>query len=112
GVAGLRPSVGRVPGKGLAPISKTRDAAGPIGLSIRDCATLDAVLTGDANELAPVDLRGIRIGVPRERFWEDLHPDVRAAADRALQALTDAGVQLVDVALPGLSQANDEAGFP
>lgn len=112
GVAGLRPTVGRVPGKGLAPISTTRDTAGPMALSIRDCATLDAVLTGDTSELRPLDLRGVRIGVPRERFWEDLHPDVRAATDRALQALTDAGVQLVDVALPGLSQANDEAGFP
>lgn len=112
GVAGFRPTVGRVPGAGIAPISKTRDTAGPLALSIRDCATLDAVLSGGATNLAALDLRGVRIGVPRERFWEDLHPDVRACSAAALQSLKDAGVELVDVALPGLSQANDAAGFP
>lgn len=112
GVSGFRPTVGRVPGQGIAPISKTRDTAGPLALSIRDCATLDTVLTGEPGELGQVDLRSVRIGVPRERFWEDLQPEVRAHADRALQALADAGVELVEVSLPGVSQANDEAGFP
>jgi len=112
GVAGLRPTVGRVPGSGLAPISTTRDTAGPLALSIRDCAVMDAVMTGEGGELEPSDLRGVRIGVPRERFWEDLQPKVQALAEGALKALTHAGVELVEVALPGLSQANDEAGFP
>ena len=112
GVAGLRPTVGRVPGEGLAPISSTRDTAGPLALNIRDCATLDAVLTGTDPGLVPTPLRGLRLGVPRERFWDDLQPAVRACADQALQALAEAGVELVDVALPGLSEANDAAGFP
>lgn len=112
GVAGFRPSVGRVPGTGIVPISKTRDTVGPLALSIRDCATLDSVLSGGEVNLAAVDLRGVRIGVPRERFWEDLQPEVRACSDAALQLLKDAGVELVDVALPGISQANDAAGFP
>ncbi len=112
GVAGLRPTVGRVSAKGVAPISRTRDTPGPIALSIRDCATLDAVLAGERSELEQVGLQGVRVGVPGERFWEDLSPAVRALSEQALQALRDAGVQLVEVALPGLSQANDEAGFP
>lgn len=112
GVAGLRPTVGRVPARGIAPISRTRDTAGPLALSLRDCAIADSVLTGEPAGLAEVSLRGLRLGVPRERFWQDLQPEVRASAEQALQQLRDAGVQLVEVALPGLSAANDAAGFP
>jgi Asp-tRNA(Asn)/Glu-tRNA(Gln) amidotransferase A subunit family amidase len=70
------------------------------------------VLAGEPGGLSPVDLKGVRIGVPRERFWEDLSPEVRACSEQALQVLTRAGVQLVEVSFPGLLQANDEAGFP
>lgn len=112
GVTGLRPTVGRVPGTGIAPISTTRDTAGPLARCIADCALLDTVLTGDATPLAARSLRGLRLGVPQEPFWSNLEPGVRSVAQAALDALQREGVQLVDVALPGLLEANGAASFP
>ncbi len=112
GVVGLRPSVGRVPGEGIAPISTTRDTGGPLARSVADCALLDAVLTGDTTPWAAASLVGVRIGVPRSPFWDDLDPGVRDVAEQALQALQRAGADLVELALPGVAETAMEAGFP
>lgn len=112
GAVGLRPTVGRVPGEGIAPISATRDTGGPIARSVRDCALLDSVLTGDLTPLAVAQLEGVRIGVPRRPFWDDLDPGVREVADRALEAMRRAGAELVEMDLPGVLEASSEAGFP
>jgi indoleacetamide hydrolase len=112
GVAGLRPTVGRVSGRGIAPISSTRDTGGPLARTIRDCALLDAVLTGNSAPLGIVRLEGLRLGVPRSPFWADLEPDVRNVAESALTALRRAGAQLVEMELPGVAEASVEAGFP
>jgi mandelamide amidase len=112
GVVGLRPTVGRVPGQGIAPISSTRDTAGPIARSVADCALLDRVLADGGEPLAPVALAGLRLGLARSPFWETLEPGVQAVADAALERLRAAGVQLVEVALPGLAELNGATGFP
>ncbi|VTU13805.1 Mandelamide hydrolase [Variovorax sp. SRS16] len=112
GVAGLRPTVGRVPGRGIAPIASTRDTAGPIARSVADLALLDAVLTGDATPVPDASLAGLRLGIPRERFWGELDAPVAAVMDDALQRLRAAGAVLVEVALPGLDALNDATGFP
>lgn len=115
GVVGLRPTVGRVPGQGIAPISATRDTAGPIARSVADCALLDRVLTGtdaeDAPEAVP-SLAGVRLGLVREPFWGELEDGVRQVADAALERLRAAGVEIVEVALPGVSELNGATGFP
>jgi len=112
GVAGLRPSVGRAPGEGIAPVSTTRDTAGPLARSIRDCALIDAALTGDTTPLSIVRLHGVRLGVPRSPFWDDLDAGVRQVCDEALIALRKAGAVLVEMTLPGIAEASAEAGFP
>ncbi|UCE32583.1 MAG: indoleacetamide hydrolase [Burkholderiales bacterium] len=112
GIAGLRPTVGRVSADGIAPISATRDTAGPMARSVADLVLLDEVLAGDRSPLPDVTLRGLRLGLPEQGFWEDLDPGVRGAADAALEALRAAGVALVPVSLDGVQQANGEAGFP
>lgn len=111
GVAGLRPTVGRVSAVGIAPISATRDTAGPLARSVADLALLDGVLSGDTSPLPPVALRGLKLGVPQDPFWDDLDPGVRGTADSALAALRDAGVQCVPVALPGIMQLDGEVSF-
>jgi Asp-tRNA(Asn)/Glu-tRNA(Gln) amidotransferase A subunit family amidase len=112
GVVGLRPTVGRVPGAGIAPISATRDTGGPLARSVRDCALLDAVLSGDSSPLPAISLRGLRLGVPLDPCWDDLDDGVRACAEAALAALRAAGAELVEMALPGVAEASAEAGFP
>lgn len=112
GVCGLRPSAGRIPGDGIAPISATRDTAGPLARSVADLALIDGVLARDASPLPVVAARGLRLGVPGEYFWDDLDDGVRNRALAALDALRGAGVEFVPVALPGLAQANGETSFP
>jgi mandelamide amidase len=112
GLAGFRPTVGRVPGTGIAPISTTRDTAGPMARSILDCALLDEVLTGDSTPLEVPALRGLRLGIPGAGYWDNLEPGVERVALGALEALRTAGVVLVEVELPGLQEANAAASFP
>ncbi|MEO6032935.1 MAG: indoleacetamide hydrolase [Burkholderiaceae bacterium] len=112
GIAGLRPSVGRVSGRGIAPISTTRDTAGPMAHTVQDLMTLDGILTGDIALPTPVSIQGLRLGLPRARFWESLDAGVTQVMDEALERLTRAGIVLVDVDLPGLDACNDAAGFP
>lgn len=111
GVFGLRPSVGRVSADGIAPISATRDTAGPLARSVADVALLDGVLTGEQAPLAEVSLRGLRLGLPDGAFWDDLDPGVHACAQRAVDQLRARGVEFVDVALPSLAERNGEVSF-
>ncbi|TAL66921.1 MAG: indoleacetamide hydrolase [Burkholderiaceae bacterium] len=112
GIAGLRPTVGRVPSGGIAPISCTRDTAGPMARRVEDLVLLDTILTGDVGTVAPVPLAGLRLGVPTGRFWQDLDSGVGAVMQAALERLRHAGVVLVSVDLPGLDAYNEAAGFP
>lgn len=112
GVVGLRPTVGRVSGTGIAPISLTRDTAGPIARSVADCALLDSVLSGASEPLAPVSLQGVRLGLVRAPFWEDLEGGVREVAEAAVERLRAAGAQMVELSLPKIDAMNAAAGFP
>ncbi|WP_233827914.1 indoleacetamide hydrolase [Paraburkholderia sp. ZP32-5] len=114
GVAGLRPTVGRYPQAGIAPISHTRDTAGPIARTIDDLALLDAVLADIANEGPPPELhpRSLRLGVLREQGFARLDPAVREVIEGSLDTLARAGIELVDVYIEGLDTLNDAIGFP
>lgn len=112
GVVGLRPTVGRVPGQGIAPISSTRDTAGPITRDVADAILLDGLLCSDASPVPEVSLSGLRLGLPKARFWSGLEDEVRAVMDERLQQLRRAGVAFVDVDLDGLDELNDAVGFP
>ncbi|MGE8688151.1 MAG: indoleacetamide hydrolase [Achromobacter sp.] len=111
GAAGFRPSVGRYDGSGITPISHTRDTPGPIANGMDDIVLLDAVLAGDAQPLAPLPASGLRLGL-HAYFWKDLDPQVQAAAEAALAKLRAAGVQLVELDMPGLEASNAAVGMP
>ena len=112
GIVGLRPTTGRWSQAGVVPISHTRDTPGPMTRSVADCALLDGVVTGGPVEAAPVQLKGVRIGVPRKHFWENLDPELEKICEGALRRLTDAGVILVDVDMSEEASLDAEAGFP
>lgn len=112
GVTGFRPTVGRVPGAGIAPISLTRDTAGPIAYTVADCALLDAVMSGSSGARESVNLKGLRLGVPRNYFWTNVEPTLKAVAENAVNALASVGVELVELDLPGMSELNGTASFP
>lgn len=110
GIVGFRPTTGRYPADGIVPISHTRDTAGPMARRVADCGLLDAVVTG-APPLREVDLRGLRIGVPRAPFWNDLEAEVALRLESVLQTLRVAGVVLVEKDAPGIFESSSAAGL-
>ncbi|QEK90771.1 indoleacetamide hydrolase [Achromobacter insolitus] len=111
GAVGFRPSVGRYDGAGITPISHTRDTPGPIANSMDDIVLLDAVLTGDHQPLTALPLTSMRLGLCGY-FWKDLDPQVQDVMDAALAKLRAAGVQLVELDMPGLEASNAAVGMP
>lgn len=80
--------------------------------SVADCVLLDGVVTGGPIEVAPAQLKDLRIGVPRQHFWENLDAELEKICEGALRRLTDAGVVLVDVDMSEEASLDAEAGFP
>jgi Asp-tRNA(Asn)/Glu-tRNA(Gln) amidotransferase A subunit family amidase len=110
GVVGWRPTVGRWGTGRTVPISRTRDTAGVLATSVADVALVDAIVTGEAAP-APTG-RPLRLGVPREGFYDDLHPEVAACTERALERLAAGGVELVEVRFADAHALDAECGFP
>ena len=110
GCASLRPTVGRYSQQGIAPISHTRDTAGPMALSMADVALLDRVIAG-GKPIEAASLKRVRLGVV-PAFYANLDADTKATTDAALDKLRAAGVTLVDVDMPHLMEINGAVGFP
>jgi Asp-tRNA(Asn)/Glu-tRNA(Gln) amidotransferase A subunit family amidase len=112
GVTSFRPTTLRWPQAGIVPISHTRDTAGPMARHVADCVLLDGVVTGGAAEVAPADLRGLRLGVPRGYFWEDLDAELGRILEAVLARLREAGVVLVEGDVADVAALDAAAGFP
>src|SRR5690242_1146758 len=114
GVVGLKPTYGRVSRFGLVAFASSLDQIEPITKTVRDAAVIMSVIAGhdpqDSTSLnEPVsdyvaelgnDLRGIRLGVPKEYMIEGIDPQVRAAIDTAVNLLNSLGAEIVEVSLP------------
>jgi aspartyl-tRNA(Asn)/glutamyl-tRNA(Gln) amidotransferase subunit A len=113
GVSGLRPTYGLVSRYGLVAYASSLDQAGPLARSAADLALLMNVMAGhDARDSTSVrrpkedyskfdvSLRGVRVGVPREYFGAGLEPDVRKAAEAAVDWFKAQGAQIIEVELP------------
>jgi aspartyl-tRNA(Asn)/glutamyl-tRNA(Gln) amidotransferase subunit A len=121
GVSALRPSDGRVSTRGVFPITWTFDTVGPIARSVTDLAALLGVLAGydDADPRSidrPVDryldaldagLEGMRIGIPRNFFFDEVDADIVTLVHVAADTLADHGAELIDLDLPGAGEAID-----
>lgn len=116
GVVGLKPTYGRVSRYGAVAFGSSLDQIGPMTRNVGDCALLLNAIAGydpmDSTS-APVEmpdyvktlsadnLKGLRIGLPKEYYATDgLDADVKAAVERALSTLKDLGAKLVDISLP------------
>lgn len=112
GIVGFRPTVGRYPSEGLTRISSTRDTVGPMGRSVSDVALLDAVLADEGIPLEAASLDGLRLGVPREYFYNGLEPVIARHIEALLGALREAGAVLVEANLEGIAELNQAVSFP
>ncbi len=110
GCASLRPTVGRYPQGGIAPISHTRDTAGSMADTVADVALLDRVIAG-GGPIEPADLKSVRLGVVASTL-ANLDDDTKAAYAAAIDRLKAAGVTVVDVDMADLMQLNGQVGFP
>jgi aspartyl-tRNA(Asn)/glutamyl-tRNA(Gln) amidotransferase subunit A len=113
GVVGLKPTHGRVPRRGVVPLSWSFDNVGPIGRSVADVAAMFKAMSGsadasgrpvgsggDASQGDDEDLAGVRVGVPTNHFFDDVDPEVEAAVRAVLGFLESRGASLVPVAIP------------
>jgi aspartyl-tRNA(Asn)/glutamyl-tRNA(Gln) amidotransferase subunit A len=115
GITGIKPTYGRASRYGMIAYASSLDQAGPMARSADDCALLLSAMCGpdldrDSTSLdVPVEnfsaklgenLKGLRIGVPKEFFNEGLATDVRTAIDAALKNLEIQGAKLVPITLP------------
>src|SRR4030095_16995163 len=114
GTVGLKPTYGRVSKAGVLPLSYLFDHAGPITRSVEDAAlVLNAVAGYDAEDATTArvptadytadlskGVRGLRIGVPREYFFDHLEDEVASAVERAIAELKKLGADVRDVQIP------------
>jgi aspartyl-tRNA(Asn)/glutamyl-tRNA(Gln) amidotransferase subunit A len=120
GVVGLKPTYGRVSRFGITPLAWSLDHAGPITRSVEDAALMLEAMAGpdprDASTVrAPLedvtarldgDVKGLRLGVPTEFFFEGLDAEVEAAVRRAIAALEGLGATVQAVELPSARYSN------
>ncbi|TCU73583.1 mandelamide amidase [Bradyrhizobium sp. R2.2-H] len=110
GCASLRPTVGRYPQDGIAPISHTRDTAGPMAATMADVALLDRVIAG-GDPVLPADLKLVRIGIARTML-ANLDGDTEAAFQQAVAQMKAQGMVVVEIEMPRLAELNGQASFP
>jgi aspartyl-tRNA(Asn)/glutamyl-tRNA(Gln) amidotransferase subunit A len=114
GVVGLKPTYGRVSRYGLIAFASSLDQIGPFARSARDAAILLQAIAGhdpwdstSVDEPVPDymaaltgDIKGLRVGVPREYFVEGTEPGVRQVVERAVETLRSLGAEVGECSLP------------
>jgi aspartyl-tRNA(Asn)/glutamyl-tRNA(Gln) amidotransferase subunit A len=116
GIVGLKPTYGRVSVRGVIPLAWSLDHVGPLGRNVDDVAALfNAINAYDASDpyarlasnfQSPTS--NLRIGIPDDYFFSDLHPETEAAYRAAIKTLGEIGFELRAVALPGF-EASEKA---
>jgi len=114
GVVGLKASYGRVSRYGLVAFASSLDQIGPLAQDVTDAALLLGTIAGyDPKDSTSVDrpvpdyaaaltgdVRGLRVGVPREYFIEGMQPEVEQAVRAAIDVLAQLGAQVTPISLP------------
>ena len=114
GIVGMKPTYGAVSRFGLVAFASSLDQIGPLTKDVTDCALVLNAITGydpqDSTSLNfPVpdytralikDLKGVRVGVPREYFAQGIDPEVEKLVRTAIDRLRDLGAEIGEVSLP------------
>jgi aspartyl-tRNA(Asn)/glutamyl-tRNA(Gln) amidotransferase subunit A len=114
GVVGLKPTYGRVSRYGLVAYASSFDSIGPLSLTTRDAASVLQVIAGhDPNDSTsaelPVpnysthltkDVKGLRVGIPKEYFGDALDSEIRQAVEKKIDILRANGATIEEISLP------------
>jgi len=101
GVVGFKPTTGRWPGQGVAPISHTLDTTGALARSVEDCALLDRVITqvNGTPERRTASLKGVRFASAPRQFLDLVDPQVQGRFEETVRRLRSEGAVVVEVDL-------------
>jgi aspartyl-tRNA(Asn)/glutamyl-tRNA(Gln) amidotransferase subunit A len=114
GCVGFKPTYGRVSRYGLVAFASSLDQIGPFTKDVRDAATMLGVISGhDPRDSTSVpqpvpdyaaaltnDIKGLKLGLPKEYLIGGLDPEVKAAVDAAVKQLEKLGAEIVEISLP------------
>ena len=119
GVVGLKPTYGRVSRYGLMALASSLDQIGSFTKSVEDCALILSAISGrDENDATSVDkdvpdytrflnsdVRGVKLGVPKEYFGDGIASQVKDKVRRAITRLESLGAKVADISLPRSKEA-------
>jgi len=114
GVVGLRPTYGRISRWGVVAFASSLDQVGMFGRTVMDTAVLFQTVAGydkrdstslnvpvpDAAAALTGDIKGLRVGVPKEYFIEGIEPEVETAVRAAIAKLEELGAEIIEISLP------------
>ena len=114
GIVGIKPTYGRVSRWGVVAFASSLDQAGPMTKSVRDAAIMLAAMSGhdpkdstsasmavpDFEAALTGDIRGKKIGIPREYRMDGMPGEIEALWSQGVAMMRDAGAQIVDITLP------------
>lgn len=114
GVVGIKPTYGRVSRYGIVAFASSLDQAGPIARTVRDSAlTLEVISGWDRHDQTTArvevpkwsaqlngDVQGMRIGLPKEYFTDQVNSEIRAAVEKTIEGLRVRGAEVVEVSIP------------
>lgn len=119
GVVGMKPTYGRVSRYGLVAYASSLDQIGPITKDVTDCAHILNIIAGHddmdstcVNEAVPdytkalvEDVKGLKLGIPKEYFVDGIDPDVEKAIRDSIKKLEELGAEVVEISLPNTAHA-------
>jgi len=120
GVVGLKPTYGRVSRYGAIPLAWSLDHVGPLTKSVEDAAIMLSAIAGpdpkdpsassrplpDYRQEMRGSIRGLRLGVPRQYFFEHVDPEIQKLVSAAIHQLESMGATLVEVDIPDLENCS------
>jgi aspartyl-tRNA(Asn)/glutamyl-tRNA(Gln) amidotransferase subunit A len=120
GIVGLKPSLGRVDVTGVIPLSVTHDCVGPLARTVADAGIIyHAIVDDGGNGKGSITRRRrgggagklpkLRLGIPRDFFFDVISGDVQKSFDAAVRAMRALGAKIKDVSMPLLAQT-EQAG--
>lgn len=114
GVVGMKPTYGRVSRYGLVAYASSLDQIGPLARDVTDCANILNIICGhdemdstsseaevpDFTKALVEDVKGLKIGLPKEYFVDGMDPEVEKTVRAAIEKYKELGAEIVDISLP------------
>jgi aspartyl-tRNA(Asn)/glutamyl-tRNA(Gln) amidotransferase subunit A len=111
GVAGIRPTHGRVSVENILPLCPSLDTVGPLTRTVEDAALVLAVIAPGFSVDLGKSVKGMRIGKPRGIFYEGCDAEIAAAMEASLEVFRRLGATVVEVELPDFSRLSHLAAL-